>query len=274
MVTLLHISDLHFGVRRARALVEAILRAEAEVAPDAVVCSGDLVEWSETNGPWREARAFLRRIAAPLVVIPGNHDIERFNPVGRLLWPLDRYRRFVGDVDTVRTVPGAVIVGLGTPRRWTVHLGHISRAQIALARAAFAAAAPGALKVLTLHHGLEPERPGLLREHVRGASRLKRALGEMGAHLVLSGHGHFPRVERIGNGDQGFVWAQAGTTGSHRFKRHRVQRNSLSVLRASVDHVAVEWWHYVDRALGFEPAERVELRISAWAAVRSGGPVG
>jgi len=259
MVTLLHISDLHFGARRARALTEAILRAEAEIAPDAVVCSGDLVEWSETNGPWREARAFLRRIAAPLVVIPGNHDIERFNPVGRLLWPLDRYRRFVGDVDTVRTVPGAVIVGLGTPRRWTPHLGHVSRAQIALARTAFGAAGPDDLKVLTLHHGLEPERPSFVREHVRGAARLKRALHEMGAHLVLSGHSHFPRAERIG----GFVWAQAGTTGSHRFRRNRVQRNSLSVVRASTERVTVDWWHYAEQTLGFEPVERVVLPLSA-----------
>lgn len=258
MVTLLHISDLHFGVRRVRALTEAILRAEAQIAPDAVVCSGDLVEWSETNGPWREARAFLRRIVAPLVVTPGNHDIERFNPVGRLLWPLGRYRRFVGDVDTVRTVSGAVIVGLGTPRRWTPHLGHVSRAQIAFARAAFAAAELGDLKVLALHHGLEPEGPGLVREHVRGASRLKRALHEMGAHLVLSGHGHFPRAESQG----GLVWAQAGTTGSHRFKRNRVQRNSLSVVRASTERVIVEWWHYAEHALGFEPAERVVLPLS------------
>src|SRR5690606_3465747 len=76
VVTLLHISDLHFGLRRARRVAEAILRVEDDVRPHAVVCSGDLVEWSETDGPWRELRAFLDRLSKPKLVVPGNHDLE------------------------------------------------------------------------------------------------------------------------------------------------------------------------------------------------------
>lgn len=264
MVTLLHISDLHFGRARARTISEAVLRAEAELKPDAVVCSGDLVEFSEIQGPWREVRTFLRRIAAPLVVTPGNHDIERFNPINRLLRPFERYRRCVGtDIDTVTELPGAVIVGLGTPRRWSFHLGHISLDQLEWAERVFARAGRGALKVVTMHHGLARTAPGLVRQHVWGGRRIGQALVRMGAHLVLSGHAHAPHAARIeGPSGRALVWAQAGTTGSHRFARSlREARNSLSVIRASASKIAVEWWHYVEQLEIFERTEATTLLL-------------
>jgi 3',5'-cyclic AMP phosphodiesterase CpdA len=261
MVKLLHISDLHFGRRRARALSEAVLRTEAELRPDAVVCSGDLVEWSEINGPWHEVRTFLRRFTAPLVVTPGNHDIERFNPINRLLHPLARYRRFIErEVDSVTELPGAVIVGLGTPRWWSFDLGHISRRQIELARRAFANVKQGILKVVTLHHGIGHERGAVRREAVWGSGRLRRALLEMGAQLVLSGHAHVPRAERIEGQGSALVWAQAGTMGSHRY-RSGLGRNSLSVVHATAERVVIEWWHYVERLGRFAPESQVALAL-------------
>ncbi len=256
MLTLLHISDLHFGRARARVLSEAVLHAEASIKPDAVVCSGDLVEWSGTSGPWQEARAFLRRLVSPRLVTPGNHDIERFNLLYRLWRPFGRYHRYVApQIDSVLDLERAVVVGLGTPRRWSLQLGHLSDGQLALARGAFARAGEGKLRVVTMHHPLLPEPGAFWREHVWGARRILQRLLQIGAQLVLTGHSHFPRAERIEDGQgRALVWAQAGSAGSPRLTAKRCAHNSLNVIRATTSRLVVEWWHYLDEVGRFARA--------------------
>ncbi len=257
MVTLLHISDLHFGRAHASKLADAILEAEDRIRPHAVVCSGDLVEWSGTDRPWREVRAFLQRLVSPRLVIPGNHDIERLNLFNRLIKPLGRYRRFVHhEPDPVVEVPGAVLAGIGTPRRWSIDLGHVSTAQLNRVRQAFAKAGKGVLKVVAMHHGLLTPHRGLFRGHVWGAERARRELLAMGADLVLSGHSHFPHAERLSDETgRSLIWAQAGTAGSPRYSRRRCLRNSFSVIRRELGQLLIEWWYYDERKRTFEPQD-------------------
>ncbi|HZT54378.1 MAG TPA: metallophosphoesterase, partial [Gaiellaceae bacterium] len=73
----LHVSDLHFGARKAIHEPEAEdgVRALLErVDPVLVLATGDL-----THRGRREEHAaaaqFLRSLGVPLVVVPGNHDI-------------------------------------------------------------------------------------------------------------------------------------------------------------------------------------------------------
>src|SRR5262245_57641356 len=113
MLTLLHISDLHFGRAHARKLSDAILRTEDDVKPHAVVCSGDLVEWTEVTSAWHEVQAFLMRLVSPTFVVPGNHDIPRLDFINRLRAPFARYQRYVRhELEGMLEVPGAMIVGL------------------------------------------------------------------------------------------------------------------------------------------------------------------
>src|SRR5262245_66088065 len=77
--TLLHISDLHFGRKYTQRMGDAVLAAAERIRPDAVVVSGDLVEWAENRFNWREVAAFLGKFRAPVLAVPGNHDIDRAN---------------------------------------------------------------------------------------------------------------------------------------------------------------------------------------------------
>ena len=43
----------------------------------------------------KSAREFLDRIAAPQVVVPGNHDIPLYNVAARFGWPLAGYRAYI-----------------------------------------------------------------------------------------------------------------------------------------------------------------------------------
>ncbi|HET6611862.1 MAG TPA: metallophosphoesterase [Kofleriaceae bacterium] len=244
MTTLLHISDLHFGDAYAERVGRAVIEVIARVQPDAVIASGDLVEWAEYPRSWRDLRGFLRRIESPMITIPGNHDIDRLNVASRLRHPFRAYQRAVHpDIDRVLAIPGAHIVGIGTPKRWTLDLGFVSEAQIEWTESAFAGAAPGALKVLTLHHGLRSLGPARFRRHVRGNQRVLACARKMGVDLVLTGHSHFPHAEVMAGGNgHSLVWSQAGTATCRRFRPPF--RNAVSVVRAGPERIDIEVWGF------------------------------
>ena len=92
MRTVAHLSDLHFGREDPR-VVEAVLQDVDAQHPDLVVVSGDLTQRAR-RGQFQAARAFLDRFKAPVLVVPGNHDIPLFDLARRFFRPLKRYRSF------------------------------------------------------------------------------------------------------------------------------------------------------------------------------------
>ena len=93
MKTIAHLSDLHFG-REDPAVVAGVVRELEIRKPSLVAVSGDLTQRART-GQFRAARAFLDRLPAPIVVVPGNHDIPLFNVFARWLAPLGGYREHI-----------------------------------------------------------------------------------------------------------------------------------------------------------------------------------
>ena len=74
MVTIAHISDPHVGSPYfVPNLMNRVIVELNELAPDLVVCTGDL-----TNEGYRQEFknwvAYRERIKAPIVTVPGNHD--------------------------------------------------------------------------------------------------------------------------------------------------------------------------------------------------------
>ena len=98
MTRILHLTDLHFGFHR-QALVQPLLARIVALRPDLVVVGGDITHRG-LEAQMREARAFLDRIEAPLICMPGNHDVPLWNPLARMFWPFAGYRRRFGPVLT------------------------------------------------------------------------------------------------------------------------------------------------------------------------------
>ena len=77
MSVVLQISDPHFGTERA-AVVEALVALARLQQPDLLVLSGDITQRARPR-QFGLARALVDRLAAPMLAIPGNHDIALFD---------------------------------------------------------------------------------------------------------------------------------------------------------------------------------------------------
>jgi 3',5'-cyclic AMP phosphodiesterase CpdA len=233
---LLHISDLHFG-RVPEGMAESLLAAAREIKPDVVVLSGDLTQRARVV-EFEQARAFLDQLEFPTIVIPGNHDVPLYNPYGRFVQRLARYRRIVTDDLAPSYVDDEVaVVGVNTARSLTWKGGRINARQIAQVRAELCEAPAGATRVVVTHHPHEVARLAL------------RAWSSCGADVLLCGHLHIAAAEILGR----TVVVNAGTAISTRM---RGQENSFNVVKVEGrESVKVE--QYAWREKTFQIAQRI-----------------
>jgi len=268
-VRLVHLSDLHFGAHADLAQIGALERLIPELAPSAVVISGDVSQRAR-HGEFQRALAFIEycRRTAPVLAVPGNHDVRWWSsPFGiRGEGPkYHHYRRYMGEVlGPVLEVPGAVIVGTVSanglsfgsvtknPRDLTVK-GHLPTGELDRARTAFSRVSPADCRVLVLHHnvvrGKISNRWGLSRPEAT-----QRAIIESGADLVLCGHDHEEQIALLKRADgptggRAVVVSQSGThTDMTRGKRPSV----FNLIWISPEEIGVRFMRW--NGLSFEPS--------------------
>ncbi|MGC4115263.1 MAG: metallophosphoesterase [Myxococcales bacterium] len=90
----LQLSDPHFGTEQP-VVAEALQRLAAKLVPDLVVLSGDITQRA-TAAQFEAASRFTAGLNAPVLVVPGNHDIPLLNLGLRVLAPYARHRRAFG----------------------------------------------------------------------------------------------------------------------------------------------------------------------------------
>lgn len=263
-LTILHISDLHFGPPYQPQVGEALQQFAASLQPDGIVASGDFTQRAREE-QFREARAYLDRLPpVPLVVTPGNHDVPLHEVRDRLLSPHALYRKYISDeLNTVTTLPGAVIASLDStaPRRAIVN-GRISRKQIEFARSAFAQASVDALRIVVAHHHFAPPPDFEGADAMPQAKRALDAFTAMRVDLILGGHLHrsyignsldvYPGTDR----EHGVVIVQSGTSTSRRGRAREREKNSFNVLRLQRSAIEVEHYMYFDDVRNFETTAR------------------
>lgn len=77
MTLLLQVSDPHFGTQQA-VVVAALAALARQQRPDLVVLSGDITQRARP-AQFRAALAFADQLGAPVLAVPGNHDIPQFD---------------------------------------------------------------------------------------------------------------------------------------------------------------------------------------------------
>jgi 3',5'-cyclic AMP phosphodiesterase CpdA len=264
MLTLLHISDLHFGPPYVPRVGEAVLRSAHELQPDVIVASGDFTQRARRE-QFIEARQFLDRLPrVPTVVTPGNHDVPLYRLRDRLARPYELYRQYISDeLDSVLRLDKLVIVSLNsTAPRMAVTNGRIHRSQLQFCAEAFSTADHEAVRIVVAHHHFAPAPDYEKAQVMPKAKRALDAFNRLNVEMILGGHLHrayignsldvYPGVDR----EHGIIIVQSGTTTSRRGRAREREKNSFNLVRIDEDVIRVTHYMYFDDPDDFAPASR------------------
>ena len=263
-LTLAHLSDLHFGRDVSLTQVESLEEMLPSLAPDAIILSGDVSQRGR-HGEFQMARFFRDRVGkiAPVLVIPGNHDVLWWESPFHLFGTerlYRKYRRYFGPILAPHfEIPGAHIMGLLTSHgvaagsmTWNLNdmavKGHLPASEVERATRYFASAPPSALRVAVVHHNV-------LRGQISrrmGLSRWKQAQQQLvacGADVVLCGHDH---QEDSGQIDGRVV---VSTTGTLTSRTRGGRPSAFNVVRATPDAISVQHYRWNEDLTRFSPSD-------------------
>ncbi|CAA7623597.1 Phosphohydrolase [Candidatus Terasakiella magnetica] len=233
MKTIAHLSDLHFGRTDAK-VVTALLADLHRHKPDLVIISGDLTQRARSH-QFAEARVFLSRLPAPVLVVPGNHDLSPlYRPLARLFQPRAKFHLNLPGHDPMPVWQDdhLVAVGLDSTRSLRWKSGALKSAHLEHLEQTLAHTPHGAARLVFLHHPPSTAKSGHPYE----------VLVDHGIDLVLTGHVHNAHVELIsGIHGHSLVLVQASTACSTRL---REDANGYCLIRLDAGHmeVGVQGW--------------------------------
>lgn len=251
--TLVHLSDIHFGCDADLTQIDAVERFVRRRPPDAVVISGDLTQRGR-HGELQRALAFRQTLEAlaPVLVIPGNHDVawwtSPFGLFGRESL-YTKYRRYFGpDLTPTLKLPDLVIgsaltsfgVAFGSCT-WNLNdlavKGHLPSSEVARLAAVFEGTPPDLLRCAVIHHNLArgaiSGRMGLARWR-----QAQRALLRAGVDLVLCGHDHQEGAVQLA----GRMVVATASTLTHRTRGRRPSAfNRITVDAQSIGVEQLRW---------------------------------
>lgn len=263
-ISILHISDLHFGPPLVQDVAEAVVNVAGTLSPDVVVVSGDLTQRA-TRDQFEAAKTFIGRLPqVPTLVIPGNHDVPLYRLFQRFSNPHGLYKEIISeDLNPVIRLDSAILVGLdSTAPRTAISNGRIHSWQLDHCKDAFSDAPEKAIKIVVAHHHFAPA-PDYLHDWTMPKS--KRAIMrfiELDVDLILGGHLHrayignsldfFPGTHR----DRGIIIAQSGTTTSRRGRGREQEKNSFNMVEVFESTIDITHYLYFDQQHGFIPISR------------------
>ena len=246
MTVLLQISDPHFGTEQAP-VVEALVALARQQRPDLLVLSGDITQRARP-AQFQAARAFMDRLGAPVLAVPGNHDLPLFDLWTRLRRPYGWHIAAFGiDLEPVHSSPDLLVVCVNTTRVWRHKHGEVSEHQIDRVARTLAGAGAAQLRVVVVHQPVAVTRTEDVPNRLRGHAAALQRWAAAGADLVMGGHIHLP--------------VQAVTAVSSRVRRD--VPNSVNLLRwgaeAGKGRCLIEQWDFSDMHRAFARSTVTEV---------------
>lgn len=235
------------------------MRLSLERRPDVVVVSGDITKRAKPS-QFGEARRFVDALAAPALVVPGNHDVPLFRVWERALSPFGAYRKhFDRELEPEWQDNELLIIGVNTAYGWTFTGGRVRRRQLRSIRRRLAQENGRRFTIIVQHHQMIPVPDYGTDKVFRNARATARTLAHGGADLVLSGHVHLSHL-----GDSTAVDSAAtpavpvlfsGTASSSRGRGPERDRNTCHWLEIDEGELMVERLEWQTERGGFEVAE-------------------
>lgn len=264
MSVLLQVSDAHFGAE-VPVVRDALRQLALDVRPDIVVWTGDLTQRAR-RAQFAAARRFADSLpGAQTVAMPGNHDIPLYNLAQRLLQPYAGYRQAFGmELEPEVEREDLLLLLVKTTRRWRHERGELSEAQVARVAQRLRRAAPNQLRVVATHQPLHVAEACERAQRLRCPADTLQVWAEAGLDLLLGGHTHRPRCDRVDSAARTVWVVQAGTALSHRVRNGLP--NSVNLLRyeaaALGSHCSVEQWDFDETRSAFMRARSTRALLS------------
>jgi 3',5'-cyclic AMP phosphodiesterase CpdA len=251
MKSILHFSDLHFGAAQAPNRAATLLEEIERRKPTIVAISGDLTQRARSE-QFRQAREFMESIKAPLIVVPGNHDVPLWNVFSRFYSPLTKYKRWISrDLSPTYQDDQLVVMGLDSTRRFTIKGGRLDDEDLRVVRERLGRLPQRLCKVIVTHHPLALP-PGFERERaVGGVKQALKVFEECGVEVVLTGHLHQTYYTNARSdcpqSERSILLVQAGTAASLRGRGNEYMKNSLNLIEISEREIRVTGYLYSDQ---------------------------
>jgi 3',5'-cyclic AMP phosphodiesterase CpdA len=236
-----------------------------------IAVSGDLTQRAR-NVQFASARAFLDTLTAPLVVVPGNHDVPLYDVIRRFARPLKRFHRYVGGY--ARYIDDELaVVGADTTRSFTIKDGGLTRLAVDTILAEFAEVAPAATRMLVCHHPFDRVPRGATRWAFPAVwTDAVSTLVEHGVDIILTGHRHLSyaghSATRYRTSGRAAVIVEAGTATSVRGRGEANAFNVLHVDREAINVERQEWQPQEDRFVAAQE-DRFTRTQEGWAPARA-----
>lgn len=262
MSRILHISDSHFGTEHA-AVVEALRDLALSLQPELVVFTGDITQRARRS-QFDAANQFIHQLPAPVIAVPGNHDIPLFNLWARWRRPYEEYQRVFKGFSPVWQSANLSVIGLNTSRPGRHKNGVIAGEQIRHVAALLRASSPSQLRVVIQHHPVSAVEDSDFKNLAKGREQAVPAWVDAGMDLLLAGHIHLPYVKLLSGFSGRQAWTvQAGTALSRRVRGGIP--NSVNVLEHHWDgeahHCQCQRWDYQQSNAQFVEVSHQELAI-------------
>jgi 3',5'-cyclic AMP phosphodiesterase CpdA len=264
MLTLLHISDIHFGSPYVARVGESLVRAAHELSPDVIVLSGDFTQRARVV-EFEAAAEWIRALPdRPTIKVPGNHDVPMYRVLERLFSPYRNYRAHIEDrLDYVVRHESAIFVALNTtsPLRALVN-GRIRKRQLDFCEAAFRDADPALSRIVVAHHHFAPAPDYEGGQVMPNAKHAIDRFTRMKVDMIMGGHLHrayignsldvYPGMDR----SHGIIIVQSGTSTSRRGRAREREKNSFNLVRVGDEVIRVTHYMFFDDSGGFAPVSR------------------
>lgn len=270
MLSVLHLSDLHFGRPAVRTQIEAIEGMIRDGGYETVAISGDLSQRARA-GEFQRAQVFVKHAQqfSQTLVVPGNHDVMWWRaPLGLrdndLI--LENWKRhFQEDVEPVLQLDGATFVGLNTAQgvnrrtlTWNVRdisiIGDLRKSQIEWAREQFDKAPAQNARVIVMHHN--PVKGELSKRHgLKNTRKILGAFADIGVDLVCCGHDHQEAIHYIEHTRKGTIISTAGTVSNRSRGGRPSSVNHIDITEAEI-HVVTYIWSNEGRTFMPGPSRR------------------
>jgi 3',5'-cyclic AMP phosphodiesterase CpdA len=193
MTRIVHLSDLHFD-RVDPKIVDALRDEINGDPPDLVAISGDLTQHAHRH-EYRSAGAFLRSLNAPVLAVPGNHDITYIDLVQRFVDPYRRWRRYISrEIEPTWRDGTVAVVGVNTARRMALGFdwskGRFGLGQLRRLKRRLEAMPKELFRIVVAHHPLHAPDSAPNLDIVGRADEALDCFHAEGVGLVLAGHLH------------------------------------------------------------------------------------